>query len=117
MKENTNVTTTVEKGRMTARISGEIDHHSARDVRKKIDDSFADSGALSLALDMSGVRFMDSSGLGLILGRFSKVSAAGGAFCVLDPSESVRRVLDVAGAARLIEIRSSPKKSADPGAK
>ena len=110
MKENANVALILDAGKMTARISGEIDHHSARDLRRAIDDGFAEAGANSLALDMSGVRFMDSSGLGLILGRFSKVSAAGGSFCVLDPSESVKRVLDIAGAGRLIEIRTSQKK-------
>ena len=112
MKDNANVTISLFSGKMTAKISGEIDHHTACALRRQIDDSFARSDAASLTLEMSDVHFMDSSGLGLILGRYSKVSAAGGAFCVLDPSKEVRRVLDIAGAARLIDVRTSKKSAA-----
>ena len=108
----TNVTIKNRDGRMVAFVSGEIDHHSARDIRRAIDDEYLSSGATVLALDMSRVRFMDSSGLGLILGRFTKVSALGGKFCVLDPSESVKKVLDIAGAGRLIDIKYGKSKPA-----
>ena len=53
-----------EDGRMCASISGDIDHHSAREMRLRIDTAFAVSDARELILDMSGVKFMDSSGLG-----------------------------------------------------
>ena len=109
MKENASVGIVVSGGRMTASVTGEIDHHSARDIRREIDEGFEASGATALALDLSGVRFMDSSGLGLILGRYSKVVAGGGSFCVLDPSDSVRRVLDIAGAGRIVDVRESAK--------
>lgn len=93
-----------ENGAMVASIAGDIDHHSAREMRLRIDAEFEKSGAPSLILDMSGVKFMDSSGLGLILGRFTKASAAGASFGVVNPSQSVKRVLDIAGADRLISI-------------
>ena len=105
MKENASVTVKVDGAVMTAMIDGEIDHHSARSVRVGIDERFAESGATRLVLDMSRVRFMDSSGLGLILGRYAKAQALGASFCVVDPSDSVRRVLDVAGVGRIVEIR------------
>ena len=105
MKENASVKTKFDGAVMTALIDGEIDHHSARSVRAQIDDSLALSGASRLVLDMSRVRFMDSSGLGLILGRYAKAQALGASFCVVDPSASVRKVLDVAGAGRIVEIR------------
>lgn len=105
MKENASVKTRLDGAVLTALIDGEIDHHSARAVRAQIDDSLALSGASRLVLDMSRVRFMDSSGLGLILGRYAKAQALGASFCVVDPSASVRKVLDVAGAGRIVEIR------------
>ena len=98
-----------EDGRMCASISGDIDHHSAREMRLRIDTAFAVSDARELILDMSGVKFMDSSGLGLILGRFTKASAQGASFGVINPSESVKRVLDIAGAQRLISIKTEDK--------
>ena len=55
------------------------------------------------------MKFMDSSGLGLILGRYAKAEARGASFCVADPSSSVRRVLDAAGAGRIVEIRETAK--------
>lgn len=105
MKENASVKTKLDGAVLTALIDGEIDHHSARAVRAQIDDGLALSGASRLVLDMSRVRFMDSSGLGLILGRYAKAQALGASFCVVDPSASVRKVLDVAGAGRIVEIR------------
>ena len=116
MKENTRVEITYDAAKMTARICGEIDHHSAREIRREIDDNFEASGAEALALDMSRVRFMDSSGLGLILGRFSRVQASGGSFAVVDPSESVRRVLDIAGVGRIVDIRESAKRTPERAA-
>lgn len=95
-----------ENGKMIASVFGDIDHHSAREIRLRIDSEFAEGNVTSLVLDLSGVKFMDSSGLGLILGRFSKASAAGASFGVINPSESVRRVLDIAGAERLISIKT-----------
>lgn len=100
------VTVKKENGRMTASIFGDIDHHSAREMRLRIDSEFAEGGVDSLVLDLSGVKFMDSSGLGLILGRFSKATAAGAAFGVVNPSDPVKRVLDIAGAERLISIKT-----------
>lgn len=111
MKENASVTMKTDGKTMTAFIDGEIDHHSARGVRTRIDEGFASSGAERLVLDMSRVKFMDSSGLGLILGRFAKAQAIGASFCVCDPSASVRRVLDIAGAGRIVDIRDARQKN------
>ena len=105
MKQNASAAIRIDGAVMTACIEGEIDHHSARSVRADVDEALAQSGATRLVLDMSRVKFMDSSGLGLILGRYAKAQALGASFCVFDPSASVRRVLDVAGAGRIVEIR------------
>ena len=56
-------------GRLTAYLSGEIDHHSARSVREVIDRELFIKKPHHLVLDFSGVPFMDSSGIGLIIGR------------------------------------------------
>lgn len=85
-------------------IGGDIDHHSARSIRMKIDEELYRIRPHRLILDLSNVDFMDSSGLGLILGRFSKASEIG-AECVLqNPNEHVTKILDVAGIGRLIRI-------------
>ena len=89
---------------MLCSIDGDIDHHNARVIRMQIDDELYKQRPRKLTLDLSRVEFMDSSGLGLILGRFSKASEIGTEFTLLNPADSVRKILDVAGIARVIKI-------------
>ena len=63
-----------------------------------------------LVLDLSQVCFMDSSGLGLILGRYSKATELGIGFRVVNPSAEIRRILDLAGTERLIIIDNTYRK-------
>ncbi|MBE6559835.1 MAG: STAS domain-containing protein [Ruminococcaceae bacterium] len=85
-------------------ISGDIDHHSARTVRTQIDEALLSRRPARLILDLSQVSFMDSSGLGLILGRFNKAAEIGTEFLLLNPNAAVTRILDIAGIGRLIKI-------------
>ena len=65
-------------GTLAAYLSGEIDHHAAQSLRKEIDAQIDDRLPELLTLDFSGVTFMDSSGVGLILGRGPPQRAQGG---------------------------------------
>ncbi len=88
-------------------INGEIDHHSARDLRRKIDEKLYYYRPKTVALDLSSVSFMDSSGLGLILGRFTLARELGGALRIVDPCDNVAKILDLAGTSRLIKIEKT----------
>ena len=66
-------------------LSGEIDHHAAQSIRREIDAQVDDRLPELLTLDFSGVTFMDSSGVGLILGRGRHISALGGRLTVQNP--------------------------------
>ncbi len=59
----------LKDGVLTAVLSGEIDHHSAREIRTEIDSTASKVKPRMLILDFSAVRFMDSSGIGLVMGR------------------------------------------------
>ena len=72
-------------GTLAAYLSGEIDHHAAQTLRREIDAQVDDRLPELLTLDFSGVTFMDSSGVGLILGRGRHVSALGGRLTVQNP--------------------------------
>ena len=89
---------------MLCSIHGDIDHHNARVIRMQIDDELYKQRPKKLTLDLSRGEFMASSGLGLILGRFNKASEIGTEFTLLNPADSVRKILDVAGIARMIKI-------------
>jgi len=81
---------------LTAYLTGEIDHHEAALLRQKIDARAAGSNAPLLILDFGGVSFMDSSGVGLILGRQRRMQMTGGALSVQNPPPGVSRMLDIA---------------------
>lgn len=93
-------------------IDGEIDHHSARPLRRKIDEMLYYYRPKAVALDLSEVMFMDSSGLGLILGRFTLARELGGELRVINPNESVMKILELAGTSRLIKIERRQRKGA-----
>ncbi len=87
------------------KLRGEIDHHAAAVVRVNIDELIHSRSPKTLLLDMSAVDFMDSSGLGLIMGRFSLMQASGGEMFILDPSPATERIMKLAGMERLVKIK------------
>ena len=89
------------------RLFGEIDHHSAVDVRMQIDEVLLADRPPRVLLDLSAIDFMDSSGLGLIMGRYALVSRYGGSFAVLDPSPAAMKMMSLAGMERRIAIQKS----------
>ncbi|MBQ9964959.1 MAG: STAS domain-containing protein [Clostridia bacterium] len=86
---------------ITAWVSGEIDHHTARVLRERIDAAIATKKPKVLRLDFSGVGFMDSSGIGLVMGRYRLVNAYGGVLRVVGASDRLLRVMKLAGLERL----------------
>ncbi len=94
---------------LTIYLEGDIDHHTARTVRSKIDTKIYIQRPEELILDLSRVNFMDSSGLGLILGRYTKAVELGILFKVANPNPQIRKILDLAGTERLIKIENMPR--------
>ncbi len=93
----------LKKDTLTVGLSGEIDHHVCDEIRTDIDREFARCGAVSLNFDFSSVTFMDSSGIGMILGRYKKVTAQGGRVKIRNAGSLVRQLLDMAGVFSLME--------------
>ena len=89
------------------KLRGEIDHHSAAAVRASMDDMIRTRKPKILVIDMSAVDFMDSSGLGLIMGRYTAMQSIGGELCVLDPSPATEKIMSLAGMERIIKVRRS----------
>lgn len=91
-------------GKLTVSLNGEIDHHSVREIRVEIDRQICYRRAREVVLDLANVSFMDSSGLGLILGRYTRAKENGGTLKVLDPCKSAQRMLRLAGTDKIIPI-------------
>ena len=86
------------------KLSGDIDHHSAKGVRDSVDDLMRRNNPLELELDLSAVEFMDSSGLGLVLGRYKKQTDMGGKMRIVNPTKRVMQILQLAGVEKIIKI-------------
>lgn len=95
---------------ITAFLSGEIDHHNAPAVRAIIDTYIEKSRPKKLTLDFSSVSFMDSSGVGLVMGRFRLLTPYGGRLLVTGLSEHAYKVMHLSGIEKIAEIH---KKSED----
>ena len=99
---------------LVVHVRGEIDHHSAVAVRTELDAKIAEERPPRVILELSAVDFMDSSGLGLIMGRYALIKRYGGTLAVLDPSPAVVKIMKLAGMERRVSIlrtRQNSKKS------
>ena len=90
--------------RITAALSGDIDHHAAREMRRELDEVIERSQPELLIIDMENVGFMDSSGIGLIMGRTKLMGECGGRVEVRSPQPYIKRVLRLSGIERIVKI-------------
>lgn len=89
---------------VTAYLGGELDHHSAREMREAIDTAIELNMPTLLVLDFSGVTFMDSSGIGLVMGRFRNLERTGAAMHITGTSPQITKVMKLAGIGRLAKM-------------
>lgn len=92
---------THSKGEITAYLGGEIDHHTAREMRQTIDANIEKYHPTKLKLDFSAVGFMDSSGIGLIMGRFRMMQLIGGMLLVTNIPQHLKRIVELSGVGAL----------------
>ncbi|MBQ7322364.1 MAG: anti-sigma factor antagonist [Clostridia bacterium] len=97
----------MREGVLYVALEGEIDHHSAVATRGEIDRLIYEKRPRRLELELSRIGFMDSSGLGLVMGRYALMRDLGGEITVLNPSPAILRIFKLAGMDRLIpfEVR------------
>ena len=95
------VTIEVNGNTRTARLSGELDHHHTQKLREEIDRSVQKEHPNRLILNFAGVEFMDSSGIGLVLGRYRLMQEREGSLVLCAMPPHIRRVMRVAGIANL----------------
>lgn len=93
-----------DKEKLVVYMMGELDHHSAEEVRSKIDDRLDRLGITKLILDFTNVTFMDSSGIGVVIGRYKKVCLRKGDICITNVSGAVKRVFELSGLFKIIKL-------------
>lgn len=89
---------------LMVKLPEEIDHYRSSFICEQADYYIMNKAVDHVVFDFEETRFMDSSGIGIIMGRYKKISCFGGKVFVLHPDKQIKRVLNLAGVSRLIEI-------------
>ena len=87
-----------------ARIEGELDHCSAQSIRRELDGFIDDPKVKHLILDLKDMSFMDSSGIGVILGRYRRLCQRGGTVAVKNMNAHVEKIFILSGMNQIIQI-------------
>ena len=94
----------LKDGTLTALLGGEIDHHTARELREEIDETAEKTKPHRLVLDFSQVQFMDSSGVGLIMGRYKLMQTLGGSVTIANMPPKREKRVSLAGLDKLARV-------------
>lgn len=98
------VTISVKGRRATAALEGEVDHCSAQGIRRKIEEALCDRAICELIVDFSAVNFMDSSGVGMLIGRYRTMERRGGVMRAVGLNAEMNRLFRLAGLHRIISL-------------
>ncbi len=102
--ENNRLTFDFKNGELRVVLHGEINHHSVAPIREAIDEKIQEIRPQNLVIDLADAPFMDSSGLGLIMGRYQRMQELGGTLTVANPSAEHKKIFKAAGLNKLIKI-------------
>lgn len=101
------ITTFLKRGVLIVRVEGELDMHGADKFRQTIDNALETSGVKHILFNLEAVKFIDSSGLGVILGRYKKINAAGGKVLATNIQPQVVRIFELSGLLKIIKLYNS----------
>ena len=93
-----------KKDVLLIRLKGELDHHTAENLRNKVSDKIEQNNIHHIILNLEELAFMDSSGLGVILGRYKQIQSQGGEMVVCSISPAVKRLFDLSGLFKIIRL-------------
>ena len=93
----------IDETTATVAIGGELDHHSAESVRAELETLIANPHVKRLVLDLGKLTFMDSSGIGVVLGRYRTLAKRGGGVAVRDPNAHVDRIFAMSGLYQIVD--------------
>jgi stage II sporulation protein AA (anti-sigma F factor antagonist) len=97
--------TSMEKinNNLVVALNGELDHHTAKEVREEIDKAINRENVKNIVFDFKKVKFMDSSGIGVVIGRFKKIREYGGQAGVINLNNRVHKIFKMSGLFNIIK--------------
>ena len=94
----------VQENCLTIFLPGELDHHNAEEIRKRSDYLIDQNHIRYVIFDFADTTFMDSSGIGVIMGRYKRIYMLGGEVCAVHTSERMKKILTMSGVTRIMQI-------------
>ncbi len=88
---------------LVVNLYGEIDHHNASIIREKIDAKLEETKLKKLIFNFKEINFMDSSGIGMVIGRYRMLQSQNGVVFVTNLSKEVYRIFDISGLFKIIK--------------
>lgn len=93
----------IDGGVLTVHLQSELDHSSASRLRGELDKLIADKRIRHLVFDLSRLEFMDSSGIGLVIGRYRQMTRRGGRVSVKNADKRIDRLFQMSGVYKLVD--------------
>ena len=94
----------VEENCLTIFLPGELDHHNAEEIRKGADKLIEENHIKCVIFDFQETNFMDSSGIGVIMGRYKMVYLLGGKVWAVHANERMKKILTMSGVTKIIQM-------------
>jgi stage II sporulation protein AA (anti-sigma F factor antagonist) len=94
--------TNIQGSALAVSLSGELDHHNASAIRDKLDTLYERSGCRHIIFDFSDVSFMDSSGIGMIIGRYKNAEKRGGKVAAAHMNSQLERIFFLSGLQKIV---------------
>jgi len=88
---------------LIVRLNGDLDLGIADHLRSTLDEALDNQPVRNIILNLAGVSFIDSSVLGVLLGRYKRVMKTGGKVCIVEPQPQVRKILELSGLLRIMD--------------
>ncbi len=101
----------VTNNNLIIRIDGDIDHHTCEEIRNKVDQEISRRNPKNIIFDMKNVNFMDSSGIGVIIGRYKLIMNSGGITAMINVKPQIKRVYEICGLKKIIPIYENEKQA------
>lgn len=99
-----NVKHFIEEKILIFEITEELDHHVVERIRKRTDYEIQRLMPKEVIFDFSKVKFMDSAGIGLVLGRYKQANSFGGKMKLVNCNERIKKILEMSGVTKIIPI-------------
>lgn len=99
----------VQENCLTIFLPNELDHHNAEGIRREADHLIEKNHIRYVIFDFADTVFCDSSGIGVIMGRYKRICMLGGEVCAVHTNERMKKILTMSGATKIMKIYEEEK--------